>query len=305
MFTRKMNLHLFEGEGGSPAASEGDATPAAIKYESPTSKAKKGAESAKVAYGIQEQPVAQVEAQTATENKEVAVDRKAEFEKMIQGDYKDIFGERTQEIINKRFKETKQLEKFTSEVSPVVELLARKYGIDANDPAALRAAIEADDAYWEELAESEGLTVEQYKMKQRLEMENAQLKQMQEKVNQEKRTGEIYAEWQKEAEGLKGTYPEFDLQAECQNKQFVDLLARQIDMKTAYEVVHMNDIKQSVAKQAQTRVADTIRATGSRPSENGASAQSGVLVKNNVGQLTKEDRAAIAQRVARGENIKF
>ena len=63
-----------------------------------------------------------------------------------------------------------------------LELLAKKYGVDANDTEALNKAIEEDDAYYEEEALEKGITVQQLKEIRRMEKENVELKrQMQEK----------------------------------------------------------------------------------------------------------------------------
>ena len=104
---------------------------------------------------------------------------------------------------------------------------------------------------------------------------------------------------------MKADYPDFDLKTEALNKNFIDLLSRGIEMRTAYEVTHLSDIKNKVAQTTQNAVTKTIQATGQRPSENGVSAQSGLVVKSNVKQLTKADRAEIARRVQRGEQIMF
>jgi hypothetical protein len=71
------------------------------------------------------------------------------------------------------------------------------------------------------------------------------------------------------------------------------------------EVIHMDEIMSGVAKKVESTVAETIRANGHRPAENGTSSQSGVVYKNDVSALTREDRAEIARRAARGEKIGF
>ena len=301
----KLNLRLFEGEGGgssapatAPGSAEGNQNPTSIGRKS------KG-ETSNVVYGKQTADGQVASATTPNAEQVSAVDREAEFNRLISEDYKDLFTKRTQDIINKRFKETKNLEKYQSDVSPILEAIANKYGVDSKDLNALTKAIESDDVYWEELADAEGLTVEQYKFKQKLERENAQYKQMIAKQEYEQKAQSQYQQWLADAEGVKTSYPEFDLRTECGDARFVDLLAKGIDMKTAYEVIHMNDIKTNVAKQAKNTVVNTVRANGARPSENGTLSQSGIIVKNDVSQLSKADRAEIARRVARGEHIKF
>ena len=87
------------------------------------------------------------------------------------------------------------------------------------------------------------------------------------------------------------------------------MLKAGVPVKLAYEVRHMDEIKagvaQNTAKQTEKQVVESIRAKGSRPSENGTSSQSGFTVKDDVSKWSKKDRAEIAKRVARGETIKL
>ena len=139
-----LNLHLFEGEGaGSGAAASGSAA------GSPTAPAAQGKAErnphANVRYGKQAQatpepaePAAQNNASADKTNNPVTTDveqqRKAEFERLIKGEYKDLFDERTQKIINTRFKENKTLEEQANRakaLDPVLDLLSSKYGVDS------------------------------------------------------------------------------------------------------------------------------------------------------------------------------
>lgn len=298
----EMNLHLFDGEGGGPAG--GEAAPAAQADPVPASVGKKRTGEKSVMYGVQDAPTGTDQTgQPATDAQPASIDRKGEFEKLVMGDYKDLFQEKVQGIIDKRFKETKTLEKQLGDTKPILDVLMNKYGVE--DVTGLQKAIEADDAYWEELADKEGLTVDQYKLKQRLESENAMLRQQQQQVEAQKRTQEIYQGWLQQSESIKAVYPDFNLDAEVANPQFIEMISRGVDLKAAYEVLHMNDILGNVAKKVESNVANTIRANGQRPSENGTSSSSGVIVKSDVSKLSRADREEVARRVARGETIKF
>ena len=77
----------------------------------------------------------------------------------------------------------------------------------------------------------------------------------------------------------------------------------------AYKVLHFDELTQNAARvAAQTADAQAqarIKQKASRPSENGTSSQSAVIVKNDVSSLTRKERAEIARRVQRGEKIVF
>lgn len=113
----------------------------------------------------------------------------------------------------------------------------------------------------------------------------------------------------KQSEALKGVYPNFDLNLELQNGKFVDLIKNNVDVRTAYEVVHKDEIIPAAMKftadKVKQQISNSIIANGARPTENGINSQSSALVKPDVSMLTKEDRAEIIRRVAKGEKISF
>ena len=96
---------------------------------------------------------------------------------------------------------------------------------------------------------------------------------------------------------------------ESKNKNFVSLIKSGIDVKTAYEVIHHNEIVSGIAakaaKDAEIKTAEAIRQRAMRPAENGLSSQSSVIIKNDVSKLSPSERAEIARRVSRGERITF
>ena len=111
------------------------------------------------------------------------------------------------------------------------------------------------------------------------------------------------------AEEAKKVYNSFDLKTEMGNGQFLKLLNSGIDVKTAYEVVHMGEIipaaMQFAAKTVETNTAKAIASGANRPRENGMGSSSPALVKSDVSQLSKADRQEIIRRVQRGEKIRF
>ena len=133
-FIPMLNLQLFaEGAGGTGAgAGDGGTAQGQGVTEAaalPQTKADKNP-LANVKYGIQEEaPIAGV--QTVAQP-----DRNAEFEKLIKGEYKDLYDARVQDTVQKRLKGQKEtVDKFNA-LAPTLELLASKYGVDAGDIAA-------------------------------------------------------------------------------------------------------------------------------------------------------------------------
>ena len=289
------------GDGGT-ASGEGVTAAAAL----PQTKADKNP-LANVKYGIQPEdttaPVAEVQ-ETAAQ-----IDREAEFERLIKGEYKEQYDARVQNTIRTRFKDTKDNSDKLDALSPTLELLGKKYGVDASDIAALTKAIEEDDSYFEEEALEKGVTVQQLKEIRKMERENADLKRQMQEQQIRENASRLYASWMQQAEEAKRVYPTLDLRAEMNNERFTELLKSNIDVKTAYEIVHKDEIipaaMQFAAQTMERQVVNKIAANGARPTENGMNAQSAAVTKSDVSQLTRADRDEIRRRVARGEKIRF
>lgn len=308
IFFRPLNLQLFaEGAGGDGGTGADGATGATATVAVSQNKGAKSNPLANVKYGIQEEaaepPAAKVET-IATE------DREAKFNELIKGEYKDLYDAKMQDTVQKRLKNSKEIEeKFTS-LKPTLEKLAKKYGVkDASDIDALNKAIEEDDSFYEAEALEKGLTVEQLKEIRKMERENAELKaQMNERQRRETAANQ-YAAWMEQAKEAKKIYPTLDLNTEAKNPEFLKLLNAGIDVGNAYLVIHKDDIipaaMQYTAKTVEQKLTNKIIAGGARPTENGNSSQSASVVKSDVSQLSKADRQEIIRRVQRGEKIRF
>ena len=307
----RMNLCLF-GEGaaaGAPSGGEAGGNASG----SNTGVADQKSQPEKVVYGIQETepetttPVEETTKNDTQKTESDPVDKGKAFEDMIKGDYKEQFDARVKQILDKRFKDRDELAQFKNDSQEILDLMFAKYGV--KDLKSLQKAVQEDDSYFEEAAEAENLSVEQYKYKVKLEKENAEKEKQLQEIQRRENANRAYAEWQRQSESLKTRYPNFSLENEARNPQFVKLLQNGIDVKTAFETVHHDEILSGAmlqtANAVRKNVTDSIKARGLRPSENGINAQAGVIVKNDVSKLTSKDRAEIARRARMGETIKF
>ena len=308
-----LNLQLFaEGAAGGTGGDGGTAQGAGVTEVAavPQTKGAKNNPLAAVKYGIQEEAAPAAEVQKPTE---ATPDLDAEFEQLIKGKFKTQYDARMQDTIRNRLKgkdsQITELPEKQTALTPILELLGKKYGVDATDIKALDKAIQDDDSYYEQEALEKNISVQQLKEIKKMERENENLrKQMQERTSQEN-ANKLYASWMAQAEEAKKVYPSFDLRTEMQNPKFQDLLRSNIDAKTAYEVVHKDEIipaaMQFTAKTVESKIAKKIAAQGARPAENGMSSGSPAVVKSDVSQLSRADRDEIRRRVARGEKIRF
>ena len=311
-FIPMLSLQLFaEGAGGAGAgAGDGGTAQGQGATEAAALPQTKGAKSnplANVKYGIQEEAAPAAEVQN--EFSVAQPDRNAEFEKLIKGEYKDLYDARVQDTIQKRLKSSKETVDRYNALTPTLEMLGKKYGVDATDIEALNRAIEEDNSFYEEEALEKGISVQQLKEIRKMERENAELKAQMEEAQRQENGKKLYAAWMQQADEAKKVYPSFDMRTEMNNPKFVDLLRSNIDVRTAYEVLHKDEIipaaMQFTAQTVESKLAKKIASNGARPTENGMSSQSASLVKSDVSQLSKADRAEIIRRVQRGEKIRF
>jgi len=284
-----LNLRLFDGEGG---AAGGQAAAAATPAGAPAGADKPGAGAEKAPDPMAAE-AARVEA----------------FEKLIKGDYKDLYGKKIQQSIDARFKETKGLQERVSSYSPLMEMLADKYGVDAKDVDAVIKAVQEDDSFYEAEAVDLGLPVSKVRELKRLERENKALREA-EIARQRQVEGEkTLARWQFESEEAKKVYPSFDLNNEALNNDFVSLLRSGVPVKTAYEVIHHDEIlggaMQYTAEQTRKQTTEDIRTRGMRPQENGGAGYAPASTAMDPKKMTPQQREEIARRAAHGEKITF
>lgn len=284
LFLMTLNLQLFAEGGDGGTGSEG------ATGETGTA-------------AVSQTQITDADGTTAT-----TIDREAEFEKLIKGEYKDLYDARMQDTIKNRLKGQKEIVEKYEALAPTLETLAKKYGVDASDINALNKAIEEDDAYYEEEAFEKGISVEQLKEFKRMEKENTELKKLQEEQKSREAAEKKVAGWMEESKQVKAIYPQFDLKSEMQNSKFIDLLrVPGVDVRTAYELTHKDEIiagaMQFTAKTVEKKIADKIAANGARPTENGLNSQSASLTKSDVSQLSKADILDIQRKVLRGEKV--
>lgn len=297
----KLNLQLF-AEGGAAAAgatagdSAADNSLATNKTDSPVS----------VVYGKQTNEPNQTTVTDSQDNSTSEKTIKEEFDELIGGRFKEEFGARVKNAVSDRVKNLKGVEKQLNATRPIVEMLANRYGIDPTDINAISLALEEDNSLYEQEALEKGVSVEYLKEVKKLQRENSMYKQAEAQRNADM----AYANWMREAEQLKGIYGGFNLEAELNNPEFMQIMSVPgMKLRTAYEIIHKDEIipaaMQFATQKAQENLVNDIIARGARPTENGVSSSGAVVTKTDPSQLTSKDLAEIRKRVERGEIISF
>lgn len=248
------------------------------------------------------------EAQQQAAQPDAGAERKANWEK-AKADYKDLYTAENQRMIDKRFRETKELEARNAEQLNVLSKVAARYGIDPTNTAELAKAIDADQGFLQEQADRAGMTLQQYQQFTDLKMQNAQLMAAQQAQQQAAQRAAMVQRLEAEEAQVKEVYPTFDLEKEAGNPEFTGLLKRGVPMKKAFEVLHMDELMQGAmqytAAKVQQTTARNIQARQARPDEGAAAKAAPVTTKVDVHKLTKADRERYAQEVMRGKVITF
>jgi hypothetical protein len=261
---------------------------------------------ANVKYGKQPQEGAQT-ADVQKEAEAKPVDRHAEFDALIKGDYKEAYDKRVQKIVQERLKGSKETEERLNAMNPLLDMLSARYGVKSDDTAGLIKALEADDAFLENVAAEHDTNPKVYRELLQLRGENTRLKSQSEEQFKQEQRNKQYAAWEEQAAKARTKYPNLDLNIESQNPQFRQLLFAGVDVGTAYAVLHQDDIiagaMHYTAQNVEKKIANKIAAGNSRPAENGASGQSAVVIKSDPSKWTRADREEARRRVARGEKI--
>lgn len=219
-------------------------------------------------------------------------DRVAAFEALIRGEYKDLFGRKVQEILRRRLKNDQTQRE---ELGALFAMMAQRYGLEADeqgtyDLGRLTAAYAADN-------ESNDRAKAHFE--QDLHALQSRCDELEELLEQEqlgRKADRLYGRWSSEAEKLKTCYPGFCLQKELANPRFTELLRSDVDLRTAYEVCHRDELLGALHSQL---------VTAGRPRENGMGDQGAASVQTDISKLSKAQRRDIIRRVQKGETIRF
>ena len=331
----KLNLQLFGGEGASGATGEGggvatsgdNATAAAEQrlreLGVPEDKIRKRA--SKVASKMPAQTAQRAEAapkeetnveSATTQEKPTTEDTQAPTRMSWDEIMKDPeYNKQMQAVVQSRLKSAKGAEEALGKMAPAIEVMARKYGLDAKnmDYDALAKAINDDDAYYEDKALEMGVSVETAKKVDQMERDTERQKAMEQRTLQEQKIQQHFIRLEQQAEAMKKVFPNFDLRKELQNPNFARMTSPNvgISVEDAYYAVHRNEIQtaamQVTAQKTAEKISNAIQSGSRRPDESGASSQAPSVSTFDYSKASREQREAfkrdLRERMARGEKV--
>jgi hypothetical protein len=225
------------------------------------------------------------------------------------------YNKEMQAVVRSRLKSEKSAEEALGKMAPAIEVMARKYGLDAKnmDYEALAKAINDDDAYYEDKALEMGVSVETAKKVDQMERDTERQKAMEQRTLQEQKIQQHFVKLEQQAEAMRRVFPNFDLRAELQNPAFARMTAPNvgISVEDAYYAVHRNEIQtaamQVTAQKTAEKISNAIQSGSRRPDESGASSQAPSVSTFDYRSASREQREALKQRIrnaaARGEKL--
>ena len=306
LFPLILNIHDAGAPGAAPAAAQ-----AGTSQPADGQQAKSGE---KTVYGKQPAQTPPDAGENPADAQKKPADRKAEFEKLIGGEYKNEFSEFFQTAFDRRFKDHKETSEKLDSLNPLIDTLKAKYNVEGDDPKKLVEAFENDSRFFEEMADEAGLSVDQYKEMLKLRRENAKYKGIADQAEADQQRIQRNIQLRQQETTMKARYPDFDLAKlvtgnSPSNRQFATLLDKGIDIEPAFQAAFFNELMtgamSATGKRVEQNLTNNIQAKGQRPREAGAASTPGITVKDDVSKLSKADRAEIIRRAARGEKITF
>lgn len=231
------------------------------------------------------------------------------FESLIAGRYKADYERRVKAAVNDRLKGTKRTMKA---MTPILDVLGQQYGVDVSDLEkidfdTLARRLTDDKRLYEQEAMDKGIPLEALMHQKQLERQNAALQRENAQARDEQQRREDFERITRQFAEVQQLYPGADLGAELGNPEFGRLVANGVPARTAFEVVHMQELDalkaRAAAQVATQQTVAGIQAKGLRPQEGAASAGNGAPVTFDPTKLTPQQREEIKRRVARGERI--
>ena len=215
------------------------------------------------------------------------------------------YNKQMQGVIQARLRSAKSAEETLAKLSPAFEVLARKYGLNAEDldADALTKAINDDTSYYEDKAVELGVPVETAMKIDQNEREAARRQREEARTIEQQKIAQHIDKLRAQGEAMKAAFPTFDLARELQNPAFARMTSPNvgISVEDAYYAIHRREIQsaamKATAQKTAEQMANSIRAGQNRPVENGSSAQAPSITSFYYAKSSKEQREALKRHI--------
>ena len=209
--------------------------------------------------------------------------------------------------ISERLKKYKGIEEDNAKYKGILDTVAYKYGVSADDEnflSILKEKIDADDSYYESYAMEHDISPEEARRIVTMERKAAQLDAEKAQREKQEQMRQHIMVLRQNAEKTKAQFPQFDLEAEMQDERFRRLCAANNgDTTAAYMACHWNEILpatvQMASKQIQMQTANSVASNKARPTENGISSKASSVVQNDFSNMNLQQLRQYAEEQRR------
>ena len=316
-----LNLQLFAGEGAGDGGGEGAATgensvdaghqrllelgvPAdkirknrAYKLNTPAPKPAEAGQKAAQEQQANEQAAA---AENPTEEKKTDGPARMSWDEIMAD---PEYNKNMQAVVQSRLRTAKVAEEKLGKLTPSLELIAGKYGVDPEDIDALAKAISDDNSYYEDKALEMGVPVETAKKIDQQERDTARQQRQEQQTLEQQKLQQHFAKLQEQADAMKQVFPNFNLKKELENPVFVRMTAPNsgLSVEDAYYAVHRREIMaagmQVTAQKTAQQISNSIQAGSRRPNEAGTTGQAPSVTTFDYRNASPEQRKAFKDHI--------
>lgn len=249
-----------------------------------------------------------------------------EFEKLINGKYKDAYQSKVESFVKDRMstknKQISDMQKKENTGNQIFALIANKYNVQPDDLDGLLKAVTEDKDLFAEKALAAGVTTEEARnnffTQQRT---NAQEEEL-ETLRREKAARELDTHLRSIAAETMKEFPNFNLEDEFQNPSFrtaLDFIAQQrneqnektgrndeiYDLTAAYKMAHFDELQKDLVKRSSSAAisaaAQSIQSGARRPTENAVKKSGTTSQRKSVEDMSDAEFDAFYEKVRRGE----
>lgn len=250
------------------------------------------------------EPVAETETAQAA-----APEPKPSFDELLQQNPE--YNKAVQQIVQKRLSKSKAAEQRMQTLSPALDKLARRYGLeDGYTAEQLAERIDNDDTYYEQQAMELGVTPELAKQLEEAKVVLAQQRRdeaaRQREQEQQQAIRQTFDRLHSEIGEMQQKFPGFDFEAEMRNPQFVFLIqpGSGLSLEQAYLAIHRTEVLEAERKATEQRIAATVQANQARPREvTRSQTATDTATTTDWSKATREQREALKRRIRSGERV--
>ena len=308
-----LDLQLFAGEGAGDGGADGAATGENSDAAGHQRLRELGVPEDKIrknrAYKVnppavkqEQKPEQSPAAENPTEEKPTDQPKRMSWDEIMAD---PEYNKQMQATVQSRLRSAKGAEENLGKLTPALELLARKHGLDPAkmDYEALAKAISDDESYYEDKALEMGVSVETAMQIDKQERDTARQQRQEAQNLEQQKIQQHFQKLQQQGEEMKKVFPNFDLRQELQNPVFVRLTSPNvgISVEDAYYAIHRKELQaasmQVTAQKTAQKISNDIQAGRRRPAENGINGQAPSVTNFDYRAASKAERQALKDHI--------